>query len=179
MFIDKNTKSCGGLNKRFSAKRNGGTIANVITAIIFFGLIAAGVMWVIKTAGQMGGEYANTVVTTQNKATTLSCQMNFRSIYQVIQAYAVTNDKLPDSFDELVREVGDTRVFQCPEPNSPRYEYVPGQTLSSPPENILVYEPLPVHGGKGNVLRVNGTIELLTSQELQAALQQTKAHLKR
>ena len=179
MLINEKFKLHGVLKKVFPAKRSGGTIINIITAIIFFGLIAAGVLWVIKTAGQMGSEYAGAVVTTQNKATTLKCQTNLHAIWQNIQMYGMSNDKLPGSFEELVEYGGNSRLFQCPEPNSPKYEYIPGQMLDSPGENVLVYEPLPVHGGKCNVLRVNGSIDLLTSQELQAAIEQTKEHLRK
>lgn len=179
MFIKENSKSGGGLHKALSAKRRGGTIANIITAVIFFGLIAAGIFWVIKTAGDMGGQYAQTMVSTQNQAKLLKCQQNLYAINQGVRLYGLSNDKLPDTFDDLVNEVGDSRVFQCPEPNSPKYVYIPGQTLDSPSDNILLYEPKPVHDGRGNVLRVSGAIDLLTPEELQAALQQTKAHLRR
>jgi hypothetical protein len=157
----------------------GGTIINIITAIIFFGLIAAGVLWVIKQTGQAGQEYAQGMVNTQNKATTFVCQSNMRQIWAVIQMDSMNNDKLPDSFDELVNDVGDSRVFKCPEPNSPAFAYIPGQTLDSPPDNILLYEPQPVHGGLCNVLRASGKIESISPQELQAALEQTKAHLRK
>jgi hypothetical protein len=157
----------------------GGTIINIITAVIFFGLIAAGVLWVIKQTGQAGQQYGQAVVNTQNKATTFVCQHNMRQIWAVIQMDSMSNDKLPDSFDELVNDVGDSRVFKCPEPNSPTYVYIPGQTLDSPPENILLYEPQPVHGGMCNVLKVSGQIESIGQQELQAAIEQTKAHLRK
>jgi hypothetical protein len=181
MYINESSLLPGRRNRVVSVlheKRRGGTIANIITAVIFFGLIAAGVLWVIKTAGQMGGEYANDMVTTQNKATTLKCQTNLRAIWQNLQIYALSNDKFPESFDELVDFSGSSKLFQCPEPNSPKYAYIPGQSMDSPGDNIVLYEPEPVHNGSGNALRVNGTIELLTPEELQAALEQTKAHLR-
>ena len=159
-------------------KRSGGTIINIITTVIFFGLIAFGVMWVMKQTGEQVEQYSQTMVNVQNKATITACSMNLNTIRKSLQMYAITNDGLPESFDELAREVGNSRVFQCPEPNSPKYSYVPGQTLNSPGENILLYEPKPVHNGMCNILRVNGTIELLTPEELQAALEQTKAHLR-
>ncbi|MBN1972683.1 MAG: hypothetical protein JW787_03535 [Sedimentisphaerales bacterium] len=157
----------------------GGTLINIIVAIIFFGLIGYGVLWVIRQTGEAGQEYAQGMVNTTNKATAAACTMNMRTIWTSIQMYSITNDGLPESFAELVSEVGDSRVFQCPEPNSPKYEYIPGQTLNSPGENILLYEPKPVHSGMCNVLRVSGAIELITPEELQAALEQTKAHLRR
>jgi hypothetical protein len=181
MFINKSSKLSDRRNRAGFAqheKRRGGTIINIITAVIFFGLIAAGVLWVIKTAGDMGGQYTKAMVNTENKARTIKCQQNLYAINQSIQAYGLENEKLPESFDELVRITGMTQVFQCPEPNSPKYQYIPGQSLDSPPDNILLYEPEPEHGGKCNVLRVNGMIELLTPEELQAAIEQTKAHLR-
>ena len=181
MFINESPHLPGRRKRFFSLlheKRRGGTIINIITAIILFGLIAAGVLWVIKTAGDMGGQYTTAMVNTQNQATELKCQTNMRSIWQVIQAYGLSNDKLPESFDDLVSETGYSSLFQCPEPNSPKYDYIPGQTLDSPGDNILLYEPEPVHNGKGNVLRVNGRIDLLSPEELQAALEQTKVHLR-
>ncbi len=182
MFVNKSVQISGRRNRISSVlkrKRRGGTIANLITAVIFFGLIGAGVLWVIRTAGTETKEYTTGMVNTRNEAIVIKCQSNLRAIWQVIQAYGLSNDNLPASFDDLVEVTGMTQVFQCPEPNSPKYEYIPGQTLDSPGSNVLLYEPEPVHNGKGNVLRVNGTIELLTPEELQAAIEQTKAHLQR
>ena len=100
-------------------------------------------------------------------------------IYQILQMYSMAEDKLPASYEDLVNEVGDSRVFQCSEPNTPHYSYIPGQTLSSPPDNILLYEPAAAHQGKCMVLRVSGKVEALTPEEVEAAIAQTNAHLLR
>ncbi len=165
-----------------SVKQNnnkGGTIINIIVALVFLGLMAAGILWVMKTTGEAGSEYVQGMVNTQNKASVLKCQMNLQTIYKSIQLFAITSDKLPETFQELVDEVGDSRVFQCSEPNSPKFVYIPGQTLDSPPENILVYEPQPVHNGMSNVLRVNGSVDMFSPGQLQAAIDQTRAHLRK
>ena len=163
-------------NKR--TNRNGGTIINIITAVIFFGLIAYGIMWIMKTTGDQVGQYGQAMVNTQNKATTLNCQMNLRTIYQNLQIYAIENNEFPDSFEDIADWSGDSRLFRCPDPNGAEYIYIPGHRMNSPTQNILVYEPEPVHNGTCNVLRVSGAIDLITPEELQIAIKQTQAHLK-
>lgn len=179
MYKNKKSKIIRNMKKFSYPKRSGGTIIDIIAVVVVIGLVLGGVMWVMKTAGEAGQEYERGMVNAENKATVLVCTSNMGQIYKILQMYAMTEDELPDSYDALVSEVGDSRVFHCPEPNSPNYEYIPGQTLSSPPDNILLYEPAAVHNGMCNVLRVSGKVELLSPEELQAAIEQTKAHLKR
>jgi hypothetical protein len=156
----------------------GGTIINIITAIIFFGLIALGILWVIKNVGEAGQQYTEGMVNTQNKAINVSCQMNLRSIGQNIQMYAISNDSFPPSMEALISWSGSTQLFQCPDPKGGKYVYIPGQNNNMPPTNILVYEPNPVHNGRCNVLRLNMQIESLSPEQLQQAIEQTMASLK-
>jgi len=160
------------------ANRSGGTIINVITAVIFFGLIAYGVMWVMKQTGEQVEQYGEAMVTTQNKATTMSCQLNLRSIYQNLQIYGIENNQFPDSLEDIADWSGDSQLYRCPDPEGQEYIYIPGQRLNSPTSNIIIYESEPVHNGGCNVLRVNGAIDLLTPEELEIAIRQTQAHLK-
>src|SRR4030066_743114 len=127
---------------------HGGTIINIITAIIFFRLIALGVLWVIKNVGQAGQQYTEGMIKTQNKAITVTCQMNLRTIAQNIQIYAMSNDSFPSSLEALIEFSGSTQLFQCPDPEGGKYVYIPGQNNSMPPTNILLYEPKPVHNGQ-------------------------------
>ncbi|HUT44938.1 MAG TPA: hypothetical protein VMX36_01585, partial [Sedimentisphaerales bacterium] len=83
------------------ANSNGGTIINIITAIIFFGLIALAVLWVIKNVGEAGQQYTDGMIKTQNKALSVTCQMNLRTIAQNIQIYAMSNDSFPPSLQAL------------------------------------------------------------------------------
>jgi hypothetical protein len=157
---------------------HGGTIINIITAIIFFGLIALGVLWVIKNVGEAGQQYTEGMIKTQNKALTVTCQMNLRSIAQNIQIYAMSNESFPPSLEALIEFSGSTQLFQCPDPEGGKYVYIPGQNNNMPPANILVYEPKPVHDGRCNVLRLNGQIELLSPEQVQQAVAQTLAGLR-
>jgi hypothetical protein len=160
------------------AWRTGGTIINVIAAVIFFGLLAFGILWLIKNVGEVGGQYGNVMVKARYDALTVKCQTNLRAIGQNIQMYAVTNDSFPPSMQALMEYSESTQLFHCPAPNGGKYVYIPGQSGGMPPTNILVYEPNPVHDGRCNVLRLGGQIELLSPEELKQAMDQTLASLK-
>ena len=157
---------------------HGGTIINIVTAIIFFGLIAFAVLWVIKNIGQAGQQYTEGMIKTKYTAITVSCQMNLRTIGQNIQIYAMSNDSFPPSLEALIEFSGSTQLFQCPDPKGGKYVYIPGQNSSMPPANILVYEPNPVHDGRCGVLRLNLQIELLSPEQAQQAVAQTLAGLR-
>ena len=155
---------------------HGGTIINIITAIIFFGLIALGVLWVIKNVGEAGQQYTEGMIKTQNKTIDVKCQLNMRTIAQNIQIYAMSNDTFPPSLEALIEFSGSTQLFQCPDGG--KYVYIPGQNNNMPPTNILLYEPKPVHDGRCNVLRLNRQIESLTPEQVQQAVAQTVAGLR-
>lgn len=154
----------------------GGAIINLITAIIFFGLIALGVLWVIKQTGQATQQYGQAMINTSNKASVIKCQMNLRSIYQSLQVYALENETFPSSQQELVDFCGDSRLFHCNEPNAPMYVYIPGQRNDMPATNVLLYEPAAVHEGRCSVLFLNGQKALLTPDELKQAIEATLAN---
>jgi hypothetical protein len=155
------------------ADSHGGTIINILTAIVFFGLLALAVLWVIKNIGQAGQQYTDSMIKTQNKAVTVKCQLNMRTIAQNIQMYAMSNDSYPPSLQALIEFSGSTQLFQCPDPDGGKYVYIPGQDSSMPPTNILLYETRPVHDGRCNVLRLGRQIELLNPEELKQAVAQT------
>jgi prepilin-type processing-associated H-X9-DG protein len=157
----------------------GGAIINILTGLIFFGLLAAGVLWVIKQVGDAGTQYGTAMVDTQHESMTLACQMNLRSIAQCLQTYAISNDSFPDSQEELVSYCGGSRVCRCPDPCGVDYVYIPGGGGDEPPATVLVYEPKPVHDGKCNVLFAGGQIASLTPEELKQVLDATEARRRR
>jgi prepilin-type processing-associated H-X9-DG protein len=158
---------------------HGGTIINIITGLIFFGLIGFGVYWIIKTTGQAGEQYATAMVKTHQKATTLTCQMNLRSIGQTLQTYAISNEAFPASQEELVTFAGyGSKLFHCPDPNGGEYLYIPGQRSDASAPAVLVYETKPVHNGKCNVLLSDGQIVPLSPEELKQAIEATGARRK-
>ena len=156
----------------------GGTIINVLVGIIFFGGMALGIWWIFKQVGTAGQQYTNVVIDTSNRASALKCQTNMRSIYQSIQMYAISNDEFPGSQEELVEYCGGSRVFRCDEPNAPPYVYIAGQRPDMPPTNVLVYEPQPVHEGRGCALFLGGQIAMLAPEELKPAVEATLAQVR-
>jgi len=163
---------CSGVDSR---RVRGGTIVNVLTAIIFFGAIALGIWYVIKTVGGAGQQYSDAMIKTTDKATAIACQANFRTIGQNLQMYAISNDSFPETQEELVRFSGNTRLFQCPDPNGGQYVYVPGARGNEPAETVVLYETEPVHNGKCHVLFLGGQVEALPPEALRQALEATRA----
>ncbi len=159
-------------------RRCGGTIVNVIFAMVFFGLLGYGIMWLIKGFGEAGEQYGEVMVQAKHDATSVSCQMNMRAIGQNLQMYAVSNGTFPASLEELMEFSGNTRLFKCPSPEGEQYEYIPGQSGNSSDQNIVLFEPKAVHDGRCGVLRVGGQIELLTPEERQQAVARTMAGLR-
>jgi len=173
----------GGSNGRTSppAKRanpHGGTIVNIIFAVIFFGLIALGIWWLMKSIGQTGQQYTDAMIKTRYTAITVKCQTNLRAIGQNIQMYAISNEMLPPSSEALEQWSGNSQLFRCPDPNGQKYIYIPRQHGAMPAENILLYEPNPVHDGRCSVLRLGGQLELLTPEELKIAVARTLESLR-
>lgn len=160
------------------ADLHGGTIINLVFALIFLGLIGWGVRWVIKSYGQAGQQYTQTMIDTKFTAETVKCQTNLRTIAQNIQIYALSNEGFPPSLEDLIQWSGSTQLFKCPSADGGKYIYIPGQSSGMPPSNVLLYESKPVHDGRCNVLRLGGQIELLTPEELQQALARTHACLR-
>ena len=159
--------------------RRGGTIVNVLTGVIFFGLLAMGIWWVFRQVGDAGQQYTTGMINATQRANDLKCQMNMRSIYQSIQMYAMSNEEFPGSQERLVEYCGSSRLFRCDDPNAPPHVYIAGQTPGMPPTNVLVYEPAPVHEGRSTVLFLSGQIALLTPEELKPALDATRAQIRR
>ncbi len=157
----------------------GGTIINLLCGLIFFGLVAAGVYWVIKTAGQASEQYNTAIVDTRHKSLVLACQMNLRSIGQCLQTYAISNEQFPDSQKELESYCGSSKLFRCPDPCGVDYVYIPGARADMDSTTVLVYEPKPVHDGKCNVLFLGGQIASLPPEELELAVDATTAQRQR
>jgi len=156
----------------------GGTIINTITVIIFLGLIGLGIWWVIKSFGEASQQYTGAMIQARNKAMIISCQSNMKAIWQNLQIYVVSNGNFPRSQQEFEQWSGNPRLFHCPDPNGPEYVYIPGQNPDMSGDNVLLYEPEPVHDGRCNALRLDGQIELLTPEELQAALARMRQSLR-
>ena len=153
--------------------RHGGTIINIVTAIIFFGLIGLGIWWLVKSFGQAGQQYTDEMVEAKFTAETVKCQTNLRAIGQNIRMYAISNGQFPASAEELAEWSGNSRLLRCPARGGAAYIYIPGQDPDMPATNVLVYEPNCVHDGRCGVLTLDGQLYLATEEELRIAVAQT------
>jgi hypothetical protein len=120
------------------ADSHGGTIINLLFALIFLGLIGLGIWWIIKSFGQASEQYTQTMVDTKYTAETVKCQTNLRTIAQNIQIYALSNEGFPPSLEDLIQWSGSTQLFKCPSPDAGKYIYVPGQRSDMSPVNVLL-----------------------------------------
>jgi len=155
----------------------GGTIVNIVVAIIFFGLLGLGTWWVIKGLGEATGQYTGALIEAKQSAITIQCQTNLRTIWQNLQVYALEQGEFPSSSQALLELCESSQLLACPGPDGAKYVYIPGQTSDMSPQNILIFEPNAVHDGRCNVLRLNGQIELLSPEQLRQAVAQTRARL--
>jgi len=157
---------------------HGGTIVNIVVGLLFFALVGAAIWWVIKSLGEAGQQYTGTLIETKYTAETVKCQTNLRAIWQNIQMYSATNGAFPSSKEALKEWSGNYRLFSCPALEGLEYVYIRGQNGDMSSENVLLYEPEPVHDGRCSVLRLGGQIELLTPEEVRQAIARTLAGLR-
>ncbi len=163
----------------YSKRKHGGTIINVVFALVFFGLLGYGIMWLIKGFGEAGEQYGEVMVQAKHDATSVKCQMNMRAIGQNLQMYAISNGTFPESLEELIDFSGNTRLFKCPSPEGEQYKYISGQGGNASDQNIMLFEPKAVHDGRAGALRLGGQTEMLTPEELEQAVTLTLNSLKR
>ncbi len=154
-----------------------GKLIGIVIALIVLGLFGFAIWWVVKSVGDAGSQYSGAMVDTKRKATALQCQMNMRTIWQNLRLYSIENESFPPSLEALAEWGADPRQFRCPASEEQQYIYIPGQSENMPAQNVLVYELKPVHDGRCNLLRVDGQMELLTPEQVQAAVAETQAQL--
>lgn len=168
--------------RKFPLARRGdvdiGKLIGIVIALIILGLFGFGIWWVIKSVGEAGQQYTNVLIDTRHKAMVIQCQTNLQAIWQDLQTYAVSNERFPPSLEALVEWGANPQLLQCQAPDGQRYVYIPGQHGDMPGRNVLVYEPKAVHDGRCSILRLNGQIELLTPEQAQLAVTETRTRLK-
>lgn len=164
--------------KSISVRRGSVDIGKLIGILIFLvvlGLFGFAIWWVVKSVGDAGSQYSGAMIDTKRKAVALQCQMNMRTIWQNLRIYSIENKSFPPSLEALAEWGADPCQFRCPASNEQQYIYIPGQNENMPGQNVLVYELKPVHEGRCNLLRLDGQMELLTPEQVQAEV--TKTHL--
>ncbi len=176
-MINRTNKSCGKLSfsqRSISAQRGSVDVVKLIVIVIslivliFLGL---GASWIIKSMGEAGSQYTGAMVNTKHKAVALQCQMNLHTIRQNLRIYAIEKESFPPSLKTLVDWGADSQLLRCTAQDGGEYVYIPGQ-------NVLVYELKAAHDGRCNLLRVNGQVDLLTPDQVQAEVTKTYIRLR-
>ena len=154
-----------------------GKFVGIVILIIIVGLLCFGISWVVNNLGETGVQYGKTLTDSRDKSTALQCQVNLRTIWQDLRIYSIREGDFPTSLEELAQWKGSYQLLYCPASKGQPYVYIPGQNESMSSENVLVCDPNALHDGRCIVLRLNGQIELLTTQEIQVAITETQAGL--
>jgi len=183
-MINPTNKSCGKFSfsqKSISAQQGSvdvGKLIGIVISLIVLGLLGFGVVWIVKSMGEAGSQYTGAMVNTKRKAVALQCQMNLNNIWQNLRMYAIEKESFPPSLKALVDWGADSQLLHCPAPDGGQYVYIPGQNGNMPGQNVLVYELKAAHDGRCNLLRVNGQMELLTPEQVQAEVSKTYIRLR-
>lgn len=115
------------------------------------------------------------------------CASNMHGIAQALYISAQDTDKFPTDIRDLIKENNSTfKQFICPstavdvhdveEAIDACYIYIPGQSTTSDPTNVLLYERFENHRGEGaNVLFLDGHVEFIKDlDKVEELVQKTK-----
>ncbi len=150
--------------------RRGGSTTDIVFVLLVLALIGAGIWWLVKQYGQAGRQYSQALIQSQQNATDLSCHMNLRAVFQMLQVAVASEGAYPDSREALHQWCSDPRLLACPDPNGGNYIYIPPKRTDSAALQILLCDPKPAHQGQCSVLYTNGQIGFLTPSEVKAML---------
>jgi hypothetical protein len=144
----------------------------ILVGLALFGGLMVGAYFVIKSMAHTGEQYGRALQDARKRGSSVSCRVQMATIHQSLQVAAAAADgKYPRALTELYS----ASELHCPaDPNVP-YVYVPGQDQTMPGDNVLVYEPRATHDGRCSVLRLNGKVDMLSTQQLAAELDKTRA----
>jgi hypothetical protein len=129
-----------------------------------------------RPAPQEPGEgYLETLVRSKKTAETTADKVHMKALSTNLTMHAVMHD---GRFPAALKDLGNAALLKAPGSTGQPYRYIAGQTSAMPRTNVLVYEEKPVHqGGRCLVLRVGGTIDLLTPDQLKQAVAETQKRL--
>ena len=183
-MINRTNKSCGKLSfsqKSISAQRGSvdvGKLIGIVVSLIVIGLLGFGVWKIIKSMEEAGSQDTGAMVNTTRKAVALQCQMNLNTIWQNLRMYSIEKVGFPPSLKTLADWGDGSKLLRCSAPDGGQYLYIPGQNGNMPGQNVLVYELKAAHEGRCNLLRVNGQVDLLTPEQVQAEVTKTYTRLR-
>jgi len=150
-----------------------------IVLAIVVGVIAVGI-WLIKSVwkrterGSMSPGYFGVVFDSKHKGESVVSMGNLRHIRDALERHYASFGEYPAKLEDLVGEGLPAGLLRAPDRDRQVYAYIPDQDKNMPGDNILVYEAQPIHRDNCNVIRLDGRIETITSEQLQKAVEQTR-----
>ncbi len=160
-------------------RRNYGAMAGLLGLLIVIAIIA---FLMVGKFGKGGKSYVERTIDTKKQAQSVVAAANLASIYRSLQTYAMGYDgKYPASAKEFAYAISlPNRYLKRPDkPDMPYVMvYVPGQDENSPRSNVLLYEEEPQPDGTHQVLLASGKTGVLSTDELNAALEATALSIK-
>jgi hypothetical protein len=129
-----------------------------------------------QAARKPSGGYLDAVLGAKRRAETVADMNQMRVLGVELTRYAISHDQ---AFPADLKELGRPDLLRAPGAKGQAYKYISGQAASgSAMSSILIYEEQPVHDGKVLVLRVDGSVEALTPEQLAQALAATRTKLR-
>lgn len=127
-------------------------------------------------ATQAAGEqkdrgYVEAVLHSREMTKEVVQSVDLSSILTAIRIYATAEGKFPPSLDVLVdRNYLPAAMVRTPDGNARPLAYIPGLSESSPPTSIVLYVTRPDSDGRQKLIRLDGQIQALPPDQLQAEL---------
>ena len=126
---------------------------------------------VVKAVSHDNSNYVGALLVSRDMAKRAVSQSNLVGLSQAITMYALQNGgKFPATLDDLVKSGAiASDALASPADKNIKYAYLPGQTQSSPADNILIYEPVS-YNGKVVLLTVDGAVSMIDQAQLDERL---------
>ena len=123
-----------------------------------------------KDERRSSGDYVGAVMGAYKQRHATVCVTNLHNLGEALVIYAATHKgKFPASLDDLVKQrmVPNNSMLKCPSSDGKPYVYTPPKTVHAPPATIIARDADPVHRGKVNVLRLDGSVQPLSPEEVE------------
>lgn len=152
-----------------------------LAGVLLLVLLAVGIITLLYFGKWGSKSYVETTLDAREHASEVTAGVNLSSVYRSLQIYALGHDgKYPETPEELMIEANLPKGY-VQLPSKPDQEsltvYIGGQGESMPASNILIYESVLDGDGMCTVLRVDGTVERFSAEQVQVAVAETRGYI--